>query len=487
MYIHIVRCIHRTCVTFCFFTLSPSHIQKHAPRLVFSTSTTLLETIVISPIDSIVKDTTTSNPRPVERKEGTPSLSLPRDSDVSADARFPTRSEGSSGTEQLQCRSSPARNSRVRCSHEHQPTEPPLHSSGIDQSASTRLHSMLSSYSQLPSRKEVSTKLPESFTVEVKPTSPASHRTIPQQVPTEGTTSAHSSTLQHSDSMSHYYRTLPSQVGPHCWHECPRRTTKGGEKIPVSSLSSPDLSQLHRTKPSVIPNNAPIDQLTSSMLSDPVLAPRRTQAPNPRPPFVVRHVDTSLLKKRSFCGECGPCAVRHISKLAMEETLPVGCVQLKDHPPSHEDVSTSYPSSVDRRKDSQSASSQLCHQTVGRQQLPFLVSSPSSGQQIELQSSALSEPSYSHIELSSQQLKGGIDPTSTQQEPPPRPASEAPSLHCRACHQGGDLLSKYLMASHTGNRWRGVASPSQKIEEKLHVMMRECCECQVGTIVCVQI
>ncbi len=370
-------------------------------------------------------------------------------------------------------------------SHEHQTTEPPLHGSGIDQSASTRLHSMLSSYSQLPSPKEVSAKLPESLTVKIKPTSPASQ----QQVPTESTTGAHSSTLQHSNSMSHYYRTLPSQVGPHCWHECPRRTTKGGEKIPLSTSSSPDLSQLHHTKPSIIPNNAPIDQLTSSMLSDPVLAPRRTQAPNPRPPFVVRHVDTSLLKKRSFCGECGPHAVRHISKLAMEETLPVGCVRLKDYPPSHEEVSTSYPSSVNRQKDSQSASSQLCHQTVGGQQLPFLVSSPaspSSGQQIEFQSSAHSEPSYSHTQLSSQQLKGGVDPTSTQQEPPPRPTSETPSLrmHCRACHQGGDLLSKYLMASHTGNRWRGVASPSQKIEEKLHVMMRECCECQVGTIVC---
>lgn len=112
------------------------------------------------------------------------------------------------------------------------------------------------------------------------------------------------------------YRTVTSDVGLHPWETCPRRK----REIPMAR-SSP---ALHRFSPSSetkkrsnevqpLRNLVPVDDLRLEH-TDPTLYPCSPSkvVSDLRPPFVVRHVDPSVLSRRDFCGTCSaPTVVNH--------------------------------------------------------------------------------------------------------------------------------------------------------------------------------
>lgn len=115
-------------------------------------------------------------------------------------------------------------------------------------------------------------------------------------------------------------------LGPHDWQDCPRRSPE-----PARTCSAPTSPSLHKHRslpsflpnrytPTSIPNQVPLDVLTSARQlehMDPALVPApdftSKSVPDLRPPFVVRHVDNSLLSERNFCGATTfmPLKVKH--------------------------------------------------------------------------------------------------------------------------------------------------------------------------------
>ena len=367
-----------------------------------------------------------------------------------------------------------------------------------------RLHSLLSSYTEplWPEDgmgKESDVPIPQPFRVKFKP--PVPKFTKPQPPARDDPIIPNPPSLKTSGKLC--YKTLSARVGPHGWEECPRRSPERRRRKRSSSApSSPKLDRRTQSKTShhsralTLPNSVPLEALDLETL-DPVLAPRNPNSiPDTRPPFVVRHTDPKLLSKRDFCGRHRATVARHHGAMSAGRPLTPddletagGTVELREPlylnetpSPRADGTSIPLPTTEDDSTPLQSPSD------YRDPTLP------------EMLGTYLNETS--RVAPSSSKLSGSLKSASTgghtctcggRSRPyaahgsyrlPPKSSSVSlgsrspPRLNrVRGSHR--DMVSKYLL-SQPGNRRLGVQSPSKLIEEKLHRVLEECCQCRVS-------
>ena len=499
--------------------LSPLTHLQHPPTLTFSTSTTLLEATVHSPIDAIFGRPSASGTTETDASEKNTSTSTSRDDG----SESPPEDAPHSGS------AARSHASRKLFSSSSQQVEkfladglelPPRHHSAPvgEENGGTatqaRLHSLLSSYTE-PLRseedgrgRESDVPDPQPFRVKFKPPVPKFTKPQPPaswRVPMVGGDSTDPDPPGLKSSSTLYYETLSARVGPHGWEECPRRSP--GRRRRNRSNSAPNSPQPdRRTKPKVshrgraftLPNSVPLEALGMESL-DPALAPRNPDSiPDPRPPFVVRHSDPKLLSKRDFCGSHGVTVARHYGTapsgrpLAPEELETAGGtpelrepLYQNETPSPRADTTTTPPPTTE----DESTPPQLQAPTGG-------YSDPTPP---ETRGRYLNDTS--HIAPSSSKLSGSLKSASTggtcgsSSRPyaslshssyrlPPKSSSfslgsRGPPRSDGVRGSRRDVVSKYLL-SRPGNRRLGVQSPSRLIEEKLQRVMEECCQCRVG-------
>ncbi len=115
--------------------------------------------------------------------------------------------------------------------------------------------------------------------------------------------------------LSPYHITRGRLKGPHEWTECPHRSPDRSRASPEpfqSQLKTSHKPRSHSVPHSPIPSlrlpSSPYHQRCVTLPQD-VLLPsdKSKQSPKParlnkRPPFIVRHIDETLMDKRNFCG-----------------------------------------------------------------------------------------------------------------------------------------------------------------------------------------
>ena len=504
------------------------------PVLTFTSSTTLLEATVVSPVDTIFHQTAASDSeegvglkRRWQSDDGTYESSaggLPLSAlGTNSHGEKTTSRRLFSSTTQLQTREAPFDPQASESLQRHHSA--PI---GAEGGASTeaKLHSLLDSYTEPssihttfqgrhdrpPLKIKFKPPVPKAILRERScdaalrygPQSSEDDDPIPAVVPTSESTPT-----------KPMYSSLSSRVGPHNWHDCPRRQSpKKQQQIvstvhrshsapgsPSSTRSSWGLqdhssSVSHHYKSATLPNCVPPDDLIRKT-TDPAFTPCKA-LPELRPPFVVRHADPRMLERRDFCGAYGVRATRHFST---------------------EEKALGGERSQARQEDGQPAPPFETGSIVSGKPIVGAATRPSSGPTLsEMYNWYLNGPSHPGGEQQLRTHRRGSkcssedhprhhrsDQTHPKISLPPQPTipssstsiptSTSPSGLYHHVHppppsssstrwtpndvQRQDVVSKYLLAQ-PGNTRSGVLSPSRLIEEKLHHLKTDCCECKVS-------
>lgn len=259
---------------------------------------------------------------------------------------------------------------------------------------------------------------------------------------------------------SQLYQSTTAKLGPHQWEACPRRSPKRQR-----SLSSPS-SPARRVKPSnfenIRPQSADFDDLLAlSDLDDSEIIME------PRPPFVVRHIDPHLMGRRNFCGCSHTKSIDGVSAMSKTNSSgPKPSFLSKDEVLEDLELERSLPAYLNESL-----------QTNGEDHVPadhngtvcrLLTSVPSCSKKFpllrnfETQRGTTSRdeqiPSYcspSKMELMSKYLSCGVS-----------------AVHKDVCRPGNVRV--------------GVENPGRSIEERIERLKAECCSCKVGPVFAVQ-
>ena len=269
------------------------------PHLVLSTSVSLTEVVMESPLHVTAATQTGTDKLEESEREETPSARSSQQRQQQETRPFPLSSP-----------SIPSSPSARRPSPYHSP-----HDSSIIQSTlnttQERLHTLLNSYTSHSDRrkpdKPSDTSTPaRTHRVKLKAPLPKFRKSAPQKNRSPVKGEGHRAVGRGKS----YYVISTSSMGLHHWERCPRRSPSRIRKS-TSLPSSPVVK-----RKSILSNfrtqsvkKSPSHQRTLSQgkeeeeeEEEEVLA----MAASSKEPFVVRHSDSSMISRRNFCGEYSP-------------------------------------------------------------------------------------------------------------------------------------------------------------------------------------
>lgn len=483
------------------------HLQC-PPLLAFTSSTTLLEATVVSPVDTLFHQTAASDDGMYKSSAENLPLSAPS-SGSHGEQKAAVRRLFSSTT-QLQTSEAPFDPQASQSLQRHHSA--PIGGEG-GASAEAKLHSLLNSYTE-PSPVHTTSQGQDGppLKIKFKPPVPKaisrerSFNAAPQSNEDDGLIPG---VLPTSTPTKPMYVCLSSRVGPHSWRDCPRRQSPEKQLLTVSTVhrshsapGSPSSSRIwglqdcscsvsYHHKSATLPNQVPPDALILKT-ADPALTPCKT-IPELRPPFVVRHADPRMLERRDFCGSCGVRATRHYRT----EKKALGGERAQVRQETGEPGSPETGSIVGGKPVAGATAQPSSGPTLSEMYNSYLNGSTHSEQQLRAHECGpeYSSQGHPHHHSSDQtQPESSFPPQTTlpsfstsipirtlpsgqyHHVHPPPPSSSARWIPNDMHRQ--DLVSKYLLAQ-PGNTRSGVQSPSRLIEEKLNQLKTDCCECKV--------
>ncbi len=378
---------------------------QHPPRLSYTCSTSLSEVTVHSPFDSILPPEIAEHRRTADSDSGNVPLSVV--------GILHTNTETTSQEKDLN---------------------------------KLKLHSLLDSYLESPAAKPKERKTP--YQVKFKP--PVPQFLMPLKLAQSAPPVVDSPLLS-----SQLYQSTTKRFGPHQWEACPRRSPKRQHSL--SAPSSPARQVKRFDLENIRPLSADVDgSLALSDFEDPQVTK------DTRPPFVVRHIDPHLMKRRDFCG----CSLSKNSDKMLKTDFsgPKQSIFGKDESLDDLELERSLPIYLNER-----------FRMNGQDYVPTD------------RSRNLSEP----LANVSSRSKDGLDHsmhfitpwtqgTSSRNVPP---SYYSPTKK--------ELMSKYLSSRTSatqrgvccpGNVRSGVDSPGRAIEERIERLMAECCNFKVGLL-----
>ena len=518
--------------------------HQHPPILTYTSSSTLLETTVQSPVDVIFNESQLDRSSQLNRS--TTADTADSDLETSScsdeeehgrrlfmrsalDSSRHVRSSSTSTSRQL-FQSERERSYRLddeshslstnrRGLSQSQPslantTTPAAGTVDGYTSAREKLHSLLESYRGSEGERERQQEVPKSpYRVKFKP--PVPRFRSEHALPTSGrhnnmrvgASDDDRGILSTSRPTTPSYRSPTVGVGPHEWQNCPRRSPK---RIRSRSLPSspaprakfpkkvPSPLNLHRQRATTVPNQIPVDHLEAVHLDcgHPDLAPRRYRpqsAPDLRPPFIVPRPDPKLISKRNFCGEVGATAVRHFPP------------SLPNLTPTRTLTSTS---AAGRQKQSSPAPPTATMATISG--MPHW-SRDMSDNELRITTDSESDvDSDDSRDQSPTPVRHTRSNPTTPVKNKPQSSRGVPSLSStsgkhvsmsarsvkssnsrrgRRYHGRRELVSKYLTerSGSASARRDGEASPSRVIVNKIQRLRNECCACLVSAILSIEI